>query len=175
MDDALAECRIQGHGAFEDDADHPVHGEQPIDPAMIFQAETIDKLHRQISVIRLHHRIVHLHDIRVIEAARHHPLVLEQLAQAARHSGAVLAKLDHLHRHLTIRIRVIAQIHRSRRALAQFANDAVFADCFHSRRFPGHLSVRRGTTKGTPPVFADASTPGKSAIRSRREKCRAQA
>ena len=151
MDDALPISRIECHAALEDDADDAVHGQQLVDAAMLFKAETVDVLHRQIGVIILDNGVVDLHDVRVIHPARDHAFILEELAHAARHGRAVLAETDHLDRDLTAGLGIVTEINRRRRPLAELANDAVFAYRFHSgcRKMNHQMIVARRRSDGS--------------------------
>ena len=132
MDDALPISSIERHGAFEDNADHPVHGQQLVDSAILFERETVDVLHGQISEIIFNDGFVNLNNIGVIEALGDHALVLKELAHAPRHGRTILPEADHLDGDLAIGIRVITEVYRGGRALAELANHPIFADFFHS-------------------------------------------
>ena len=148
MDNALPIGGIKRHAALEDDTDHPVHGQQTVDPRMVFEREALDVFHCQIGKVFFDNRFVNLDDIRMIQALGNHSLVLEQLAHAARHRTAILPELDHLDGNLAAGVWVIAKVDRRGRPLAQLSNDAIFADCFHSRylrKTQGNIVARRHT------------------------------
>ena len=132
MDDTLPVSAIERHATLEDNADYPMHGHQLINPDEIFKRATLDVLHRQIGIIVFNHGIKHPNDIGVIHALRNHAFILKKLAHTPRHGGAVLAKLNQLDGNLTIRFRVVTEVDRSSRPLAQLADDPISAYRFHA-------------------------------------------
>ena len=132
MDDALTVGAVERHAALENDADDAVHRQQLVDTTVFLEAETVDVLHRHVGKVIFDRGVIDANDVRVIETLRDHALVLEQLAHPPRHRGAVLTEADDLDRHLAAAIRIVAQVHRGRGALAQFPDDPVFAYLLHA-------------------------------------------